>query len=1154
MARSVNRPLDLASAQCYGRLAVKEAIVEFRILGPLEVVEDGHSLALAAGKQRALLAILLLRANEVVSTDDLIDGLWGDSPPATAAKSIQIYVSQLRKTLGDSRTADAGSAVLLTRGHGYELRVGQDELDLHRFERLVEEGKQALASAQPADAAPKLRDALSLWHGPPLADFTYEPFAQPEIARLEEVRLNALEDRIAADLALGRHADLIGELEALVAQHPLRERLHGQLMLALYRSGRQAEALQVYQQTRRHLHDELGLEPSQSLQALEKGILNHDRALAPPVPEAVSLLDGKKALRRPRTPIVAGAILLLAAVAAGVVELTRGSGPGGLTSVAPNSLAQIDPKTNRVVAQVGVGTQPGQIVYGSGALWVLNNGDNTVSRVDPVTRRQVRAITLGAVPAGVAARRKAIWLATDKGIKVIDPTFNDPIRTIKIRSSPATAGGPWVSSPVAIAFAHGSPWIINGDYGGIVLHVDAKTGAIVDRTQTGNTPAALSSNGGDLWVTDILDNAVSRVDGTGAVTAKVNVGRGPTGIAVGRRSVWVTDSADDDVKRVDPTNASVITTIPVGRGPTAIVIGSHAIWVANRYDGTISRIDPDSNKVTGTITIGNSPVGLAFARGSLWVTVESKPLAGSSALAEKGGLALVDWRPPSVDPATAATFSARSAQLEYATCAKLLNYPDKPAPAGSRLEPEVAESMPRVSPDGKTYTFTIRRGYRFSPPSNEPVRAATFKHTIERSLSPKFATAAVYVGDIVGEKPYVQGKARHIAGVIARGQTLTIKLNNPAGDFPTRMAMPLFCSIPTNTPIHPLNIPIPSAGPYYVASHDPGAETILKRNPNYTGPRPHHLAEIVFSSPSAFSTPLAIARVIAGETDYAPDTLFSGSWPELNRRYGARSPAAQAGHQRVFLNHWLDLDALTLNVRRPLFADVRLRRAVNFAIDRRALAAGGSFPSAGYLSSTPTDQYLIPNIPGFREVEIYPLAGDLRRARRLAGNARRAAVMYTCNFSPCLRDAQVVKKNLAALGIAVQVRAFDFDELFRRQGRKGEPYDIGLNTWRFDYPDPFDILNASFDSSLGPGYLTNVGGFSNPDWRRRLEAAERLSGGRRARAYARLDAELARKTTPWVPFGYNATLDFFSPRIGCEMYQPIYGMDLAALCIRPTQR
>jgi DNA-binding SARP family transcriptional activator len=241
--------------------------MEFRILGPLEVRADDRVLDLGGRKQRSLLAVLLVHANEVVSSDRLIDELWGEDVPPTAAKTVQVFVSRLRKVLGDD--------VLLTRAPGYLLRVDPGSLDLQCFEDLLPRARAA--DARVASAA--LQEALSLWRGPPLADFAYEPFAQAEIARLEELQLVALEGRIEADLALGRHPELAGELEALIARYPLRERLRGQLMLALYRSGRQAEALETYRSTRQLLGDELGLEPSEALQRLEKAILVHDPAL-----------------------------------------------------------------------------------------------------------------------------------------------------------------------------------------------------------------------------------------------------------------------------------------------------------------------------------------------------------------------------------------------------------------------------------------------------------------------------------------------------------------------------------------------------------------------------------------------------------------------------------------------------------------------------------------------------------------------------------------------------------------------------------------------------------------------------------------------------------------------------------------------------------
>ena len=255
--------------------------MEFRILGPLEVLDGDRVVRLGAGQQRALLALLLLRTNESISRDRLIQELWGDGPPRTAAKALQGHISALRRQLEPPGGAGAASSVILTRAGGYELRIEPGQLDLHRFERLREEGRSTLASGKPDLAAERLREALALWRGPPLADFLYEPFAQAEIARLEELRVATLEDRIEADLGRGRHAELIGELEALVQEHPGRERLRGQLMLALYRAGRQSESLEAYRAARTALVEELGIEPGRTLRELHQAILRQDPGLDP---------------------------------------------------------------------------------------------------------------------------------------------------------------------------------------------------------------------------------------------------------------------------------------------------------------------------------------------------------------------------------------------------------------------------------------------------------------------------------------------------------------------------------------------------------------------------------------------------------------------------------------------------------------------------------------------------------------------------------------------------------------------------------------------------------------------------------------------------------------------------------------------------------
>jgi DNA-binding SARP family transcriptional activator len=238
--------------------------MEFRILGPLEVVHDGASLALGGSKQRALLALLVLHANETLSASRLIDELWGERPPVTATKALRVHVSRLRKTLAEP--------VLITRGSGYELSVDPEMIDAYRFERLVREGQS--------------EQALALWRGEPLADIAHEPFVSAHAARLTDLRISALEQLIEAKLALGAHEESIGRLEALIAEHPYRERFRGQLMVALYRSGRQADALQAYRDARRALVDDLGIEPGEHLRELERAILAQDPALTAPVAAA----------------------------------------------------------------------------------------------------------------------------------------------------------------------------------------------------------------------------------------------------------------------------------------------------------------------------------------------------------------------------------------------------------------------------------------------------------------------------------------------------------------------------------------------------------------------------------------------------------------------------------------------------------------------------------------------------------------------------------------------------------------------------------------------------------------------------------------------------------------------------------------------------
>jgi DNA-binding SARP family transcriptional activator len=295
-------------------------VIEFRVLGSFEVADGDLPLAVGSPQQRALLAVLLLCRGEPVSSDRLIDALWGERPPASAVKIVQGYVSGLRRVLGDG--------MLVTRGRGYQLRAEAGQTDAERFESLAADGRLALDAGDARTAADTLRQALGLWRGPALTDFAYRAFAAPEIARLEEARLSAVEDRIDAELALSRHVELACELEALVRVHPSRERLVGQLMLALYRSGRQADALQSYRAAHRRLLEDLGLVPGRGLQELERAILAQDPALDPPARSVRSRQPSRAGSEQPRrgSPIAIGGAVSLAvavSVAVKVWEISR---------------------------------------------------------------------------------------------------------------------------------------------------------------------------------------------------------------------------------------------------------------------------------------------------------------------------------------------------------------------------------------------------------------------------------------------------------------------------------------------------------------------------------------------------------------------------------------------------------------------------------------------------------------------------------------------------------------------------------------------------------------------------------------------------------------------------------------------------------------
>jgi DNA-binding beta-propeller fold protein YncE len=542
-----------------------------------------------------------------------------------------VYLTRLRRLLAD-RT---GEQLLLTHAAGYVLRVPPDHFDAHRFEAMLEKGRRELASGEAERASLTLRNALALWRGPALADLAFESFAQTEIARLEELQLAALEARIEADLALGRQDSVVAELETLVAAHPYREGLRAQLMLALYRSGRQAEALETYRRARRTFSEELGIEPGPRLQELEGAILRHDSSLEAPGPEAPPArgeewIETAWRWRRflSRRTVALAAALTLAGVAALMAAARYSSGgPPDPLVLAGDSVAVIDPETDTIVGEIPVGGRPAGPAVGEGSVWVGNRDDNTLLRIDPKSLDVVRTIGLDVAPTDVEVGAGSVWVLSDWVLLRVDPAINDVVDTVPLpggqqRWSHMEVG----ANAVFVCTCAGPP--------GSVLRIDAATMSVEPVRRSSVWMIAYGQ--GALWALTGESDTIEQIDPKkNAVVESIPLGRiGESGtgwryrMAVGEGAIWMLAPAS--LWRIDSTTKRFVGSVPLGHSEegSSVATAHGAVWVA-KPEGIVLRVDPDSQKVTKTIPLGTLVYpadlwdALAVGEGSVWVAVTS---------------------------------------------------------------------------------------------------------------------------------------------------------------------------------------------------------------------------------------------------------------------------------------------------------------------------------------------------------------------------------------------------------------------------------------------------------------------------------------------------------------------------------------------------
>ena len=505
-----------------------------------------------------------------------------------------------------------------------------------------------------------------------------------------------------------------------------------------------------------------------------------------------------------------------------------------------------------------------------------------------------------------------------------------------------------------------------------------------------------------------------------------------------------------------------------------------------------------------------------------------------------------------IDPGIA--YITTAWELEYATCAKLINYPDTPwdDQAASRLSPEIATGMPTISADQRTYTFRIRDDFQFSPPDNSFVTAESMKYTFERTLSPALASPAQqFYGNIVGATEYMNGQAPHISGIVASGDTLTIELIEPQGDFLTFLAMPFLCAVPIGLPFVEQLGAIPSAGPYYISSNNVNMSTIASRNPNYHGPRPQRFdsREIDWN----LNEETAYEQVLSGELDEGP--IPAAHVQEVADLYGPDSPAAAQGLQRFFSEPVNCVGYLPLNTERSTFADVNMRKAVNYAVDRTAYVQ-----QAGPYAGSPFDQLIAPNQSGYEDIDAYPDHPDIEHARDLANwhpgdPTRPITVYYRSGSTTNEAQAQIVRQNLIDIGFDPTMVGWSGGEIYHRMGIRGEPFDLGVSTgWCTDYNDPWDWIFLYDGTTIhdGEGNL-NYSYFNDPVFNDRIHAANELVGDARYDAFRDIEHDLVRNAAASAPVRTYNNRFLYSKRIGCHHYQAVYqSFDFAQLCVRPA--
>jgi peptide/nickel transport system substrate-binding protein len=865
--------------------------------------------------------------------------------------------------------------------------------------------------------------------------------------------------------------------------------------------------------------------------------------------------------RRNKTATAAVAIVVLAAVIVPVAMRRGGAGSSssGLPAIGVDSAGAIDLHGGSIGSQLQLGTRPNQIAAGFDALWVTNSDDGTVAKIDPQKKSVIQRIPVGTDPTGIATGAGAVWVANSDGRSVdrINPGTNTVVKSIPVGNG-----------PIGLAASSRGVWVANS-LDDTVARIDPRTDKVVGVVAVpGGTPTALAIGFDSVWVANATDGTVSRIDlSTNRLTSTLRVGNGPRGIAVAKDGVWVSNSLDGTVARLDPATGSVTATRKVGADPGTIVEADGALWVADEFGGAVTRIDPRDLSVR-TIVTGSAPAGLAVLGGSLWATTRTAPTT------HRGGtLTLVSSRDngTDIDTIDPSGVGASYPVLTYVYDG-LLGYKRVGGVDGSTVVPDLATSIPTPTAGGTVYTFQLRRGLHYS--DGTPVLARDVPHGIERMFAVGSTIAQPTLQSVVGAPACVQQPTRCdlSKGIVAddAARTVTFHLSQPDPDFLYQLSGPGPVVVPSSLPPHDVGAtPAPGTGPYVIADFERGKRLELARNPHFT---PWSAAQpagypdrIVWTETPSLKTAKAqeqalqqdIAAVEQGKADALFDEVPKSMLDPITTQY------TQLAHFWTYRGPW----SMYLNVHVPPFNDVRVRRALAFAVDRNEAAK--VYP----IGAVPSCQTLVPNFSGYQPYCPYTIepgdsgawtAPDLATAQQLveaSGTKGTPVTVWTWDYFK--DESKYVGSVLQSLGYPTTVKViggtgdagfgafwtYVADSRNRAQAsgywdQQNDPWTGGLTNLltcgQFVPDDPTGMKNQ------------NTAEFCDPavDHLIAEATAEQSSNPAAATAlWTDVDRALVDKA-PVIPLVIPQDLDLVSPRVRNYQHSPVWGILLDQLWVQ----